>query len=365
MIYIHIPFCHRKCSYCAFYSKVESGRLKVERYVDALLEEMASRRNEQTMPVRTVYFGGGTPSILSISQLGRIVDGLRTCFDLHGVEEATLECNPEDLTPEYLDELRKLHFFNRLSVGVQSFDERLLRTINRRHSPQQAIASVRNAYDAGFENVTIDLIYGLPGQTMADWQATLAQATALPIKHISAYALTVEEGTILAAQIGQGRVTLPPESLQIEMYGALLEHLALAGFEQYEISNFSLPGYRSRHNSRYWDRTPYLGLGAAAHSFDGQRRRWNVADVERYCALHSFEEEILDEKDAYNELLMLRLRTVEGINRDKVPTAFVQQFDEGMLTMMARGWIVQEGACFLPTREGLLHADGMASELFV
>ena len=365
MIYIHIPFCHRKCSYCAFYSKVESGRLKVERYVDALLEEMASRRNEQTMPVRTVYFGGGTPSILEINELKRIVDGLRTCFDLHGVEEATLECNPEDLTPEYLDELRKLHFFNRLSVGVQSFDERLLRTINRRHSPQQAIASVRNAYDAGFENVTIDLIYGLPGQTMADWQATLAQATALPIKHISAYALTVEEGTILAAQIGQGKVTLPPESLQIEMYGALLEHLALAGFEQYEISNFSLPGYRSRHNSRYWDRTPYLGLGAAAHSFDGQRRRWNVADVERYCSLHSFEEEILDEKDAYNELLMLRLRTVEGINREKVPTAFVRRFDEGMKTMMARGWIAQEGVCFRPTREGLLHADGMASELFV
>lgn len=365
MIYIHIPFCHRKCTYCAFYSKVESGRLKVERYVDALLEEMASRRNEQTMPVRTVYFGGGTPSILEINELKRIVDGLRTCFDLHGVEEATLECNPEDLTTEYLDDLRKLHFFNRLSIGVQSFDERLLRTINRRHSPQQAIASVRNAYDAGFENVTIDLIYGLPGQTMTDWQATLAQATALPVKHISAYALTVEEGTILAAQIGQGRVTLPPESLQIEMYGALLEHLALAGFEQYEISNFSLPGYRSRHNSRYWDRTPYLGLGAAAHSFDGQRRRWNVADVERYCTLHGFEEEILDEKDAYNELLMLRLRTVEGINCDKVPTAFVRQFDEEMKTMMARGWIVQEGACFRPTREGLLHADGMASELFV
>lgn len=365
MIYIHIPFCHRKCSYCAFYSKVESGRLKVERYVDALLEEMASRRNEQTMPVRTVYFGGGTPSILEINELKRIVDGLRTCFDLHGVEEATLECNPEDLTPEYLDELRKLHFFNRLSVGVQSFDERLLRTINRRHSPQQAIASVRNAYDAGFENVTIDLIYGLPGQTMADWQATLAQATALPVKHISAYSLTVEEGTILAAQIGQGRVTLPPESLQIEMYGTLLEHLALAGFEQYEISNFSLPGYRSRHNSRYWDRTPYLGLGAAAHSFDGQRRRWNVADVERYCALHSFEEEILDEKDAYNELLMLRLRTVEGINEKAIPSQFRDGFLRKVEPMVDRGWLVYDEGCYCATYEGLLHADGMASALFV
>lgn len=365
MIYIHIPFCHRKCSYCAFYSKVESGRLKVERYVDALLEEMASRRNEQTMPVRTVYFGGGTPSILEINELKHIVDGLRTCFDLHDVEEATLECNPEDLTPEYLDELRKLHFFNRLSIGVQSFDERLLRTINRRHSPQQAIEAVLHAHEAGFENITIDLIYGLPGQSLADWQATLEQATALPVKHISAYALTLEEGTALAVQVKQGRVELPGEELLLQQYDMLYQHLTKAGFEQYEVSNFCLPGWHSQHNSRYWDRTPYLGLGAAAHSFDGQRRRWNVADVERYCTLHGFEEETLAEKDAYNELLMLRLRTAEGINCEKVPTAFVRRFDEGMKTMMARGWIVQEGACFRPTREGLLHADGMASELFV
>lgn len=365
MIYIHIPFCHRKCTYCAFYSKVEREGRKVEHYVDALLAEMADRRREQSRPVRTVYLGGGTPSILDISELRQIVDGLHANFDLSEVEEVTIECNPEDLTTEYLSGLRSLRFFNRLSIGVQSFDERLLRTINRRHTPQQAIEAVRNANDAGFENVTIDLMYGLPGQTLADWQATLEQATALPVKHISAYALTLEEGTALAVQVKQGRVALADEELLLRQYDMLCQHLTAAGFEQYEVSNFCLPGWHSRHNSRYWDRTPYLGLGAAAHSFDGQCRRWNGRMSEASVAWGVESEEVLSEEDAYNEMLMLRLRTTKGITADEVPTAFRQRFSDGMETMVERGWIEKIGSHYRPTHEGLLHADGMASELFV
>lgn len=365
MIYIHIPFCHRKCTYCAFYSKVEREGRKVEHYVDALLAEMADRRGEQLRPVRTVYLGGGTPSILGISELGRIVDGLYTNFDLSEVEEVTIECNPEDLTTEYLSGLRNLRFFNRLSIGVQSFDERLLRTINRRHTPQQAIEAVRNANDAGFENVTIDLMYGLPGQTLADWQATLEQATTLPVKHISAYALTVEDGTALALQVKQGRVVPADEELLLCQYDMLCQYLTAAGFEQYEVSNFCLPGWHSQHNSRYWDRTPYLGLGAAAHSFDGQRRRWNSRLKVESGKWTVESEEALSEEDAYNEILMLRLRTTKGITADEVPTAFSPRFSDGMETMVERGWIEKIGSRYRPTREGLLHADGMASELFV
>ena len=212
-------------------------------------------------PVRTVYFGGGTPSLLSIRQLGKIVDALREYYDVSNTEEVTLEANPEDLSLPYLKELKELRFFNRLSIGVQSFHDDDLRMLNRRHSATQAIEAVTNAQTAGFDNVSLDLIYGLPGQTDADWLDNLAQAGRLGVTHLSAYFLTIEEDTILAGQVARGTVKPASEDETLRHYKTMLSWVKENGFEQYEISNFCRPGFRARHNSRYWDRTPYLGAG--------------------------------------------------------------------------------------------------------
>lgn len=352
MIYIHVPFCHRKCTYCAFFSKAESGKWKVDSYVDALLVEMEDRKREQAHPIKTVYFGGGTPSILPVSELERIVEGLYRCFDLSHLEEMTLEANPEDLTLDYLSALRRLGF-NRLSIGVQSLDDKVLRMLNRRHTAQQAIQAVAEARSAGFENISVDFIYGI----LENLEGLENLVILENVTHVSAYALTVEPGTALAVQVEQGRVVLPDEEAVVWQYHALHEQLTRAGFGQYEVSNYARPGYESKHNSRYWDRTPYLGLGPAAHSFDGQHRLWNNPDG-------TFEQETLTPVDAYNELLMTSLRTLRGLPLAAVPEGQKERLLRGMQPYMDCGWIVLKDNCFCPTTEGLLHADGMAAALF-
>lgn len=352
MIYIHVPFCHRKCTYCAFFSKAESGKWKVDSYVDALLVEMEDRKGEQAHPIKTVYFGGGTPSILPVSELERIVERLHRCFDLSHLEEMTLEANPEDLTLDYLSALRRLGF-NRLSIGVQSLDDKVLRMLNRRHTAQQAIQAVAEARSAGFENISVDFIYGI----LENLEGLENLVILENVTHVSAYALTVEPGTALAVQVEQGRVVLPDEEAVVWQYHALHEQLTRAGFGQYEVSNYARPGYESKHNSRYWDRTPYLGLGPAAHSFDGQHRLWNNPDG-------TFEQETLTPVDAYNELLMTSLRTVRGLPLAAVPEGQKERLLRGMQPYMDCGWIVLKDNCFCPTTEGLLHADGMAAALF-
>lgn len=364
MIYIHVPFCHRKCTYCAFYSKpvVSSSALKgatpgtgeelLSQYVDALIEEMRQRRQEQAHPIRTIYFGGGTPSILAISDLERIIKALHENFDLSQIEEVTLEANPEDLTEDYLHGLRGLGLINRLSIGIQSLDDDMLRFIGRRHTASQALAAVENAHTAGFSNLSVDFIYGLPVDSpfsIFNFQL---------VSHVSAYALTVEPGTALAVQVEQGRVALPGEDDVVRQYEMLCKMLGERGFEQYEVSNFCRPGMASRHNSRYWDRTPYLGLGPGAHSFDGCRRRWNKPDG-------TFEQEILSEADAFNELLMTALRTTRGLPLAQVPDKYKERLHRGIQPYVDCGWIVLRDNSFCPTREGLLHADGMAAALFV
>lgn len=357
MIYLHVPFCHRKCTYCAFYS-VASQRL-VHDYVDALLVEMKHRRGEQAHPIKTVYFGGGTPSLLPLDEMARIVDGLRGNFDLSQVEEATIECNPEDLTPAYLDGLKQLGLFNRISLGIQSLDDNVLRLIGRRHTARQALDAVENAHCAGFQNISVDFIYGIvPIETIVPIDY---------ITHISAYSLTVEEGTALDVQVRQGRVVLPDEDEVVRQYHALNKAFVAAGFRQYEVSNYARPGLESRHNSRYWDRTPYLGLGPAAHSFDGHCRRWNVNNVAAYFSdpIGSFSFENLTDADAYNELLMTSLRTVKGLSLLSVPEEYNERLHQGMRPYVDCGWIVLKDNHYSPTAEGLLHADGMASELFI
>ena len=377
MIYIHIPFCHRKCTYCAFYSKpVDSGQWAMGSYVDALLEEMRQRRNEQAHPIKTVYFGGGTPSILPIGQLARIVEGLRHCFDLSQVEEVTLEANPEDLTPQYLETLAALGFFNRLSIGVQSLDDEVLRLLNRRHTAQQALDAVENAHRAGFANISVDFIFGIKDRKDFKDIKDIKDA----VTHVSAYALTVEPGTALAVQVEQGRVVLPDEDEVVRQYHALRQQLTAAGFEQYEVSNYAKPGFVSRHNSRYWNRTPYLGLGPAAHSFDGTCRRWNSASIESYIKVLNdgkglkdfkdlYQEETLTEADAVNETLMTALRTTRGVVESTLPEEYKKRLHLAMQPYVDCGWIVVRseagGMRYEPTVEGLLHADGMAAALFV
>ena len=368
MIYVHVPFCHRKCTYCAFYSKVESGKWKVESYVDALLKEMELRKKEQAHPIKTVYFGGGTPSILPVDQLTRIVEGLHRCFDLSQVEEMTLEANPEDLTPGYLSALRRLGF-NRLSIGVQSLDDQVLRMLNRRHTAAQALEAVEAAHRAGFDNISVDFIFGLPDISTFNFQLSTL------VTHVSAYALTVEPGTALAMQVELGRVTLPDEDEVVRQYHALHDQLEAAGFRQYEVSNYARPGFESMHDSRYWDRTPYLGLGPAAHSFDGKHRRWNVSDVSTYTKVLNdlkalkdpndlndlSQEEHLTATDAYNELLMTALRTVRGLPVSAVP----EEEKKKLQPYLDCSWLVLQDGFYRPTTEGLLHADGMAASLFV
>ena len=359
MIYVHVPFCHRKCTYCAFYSRPAAGRHSVSLYVDGLLGEMERRRGEQDHEIQTVYFGGGTPSLLPLPELARIVEGLRRWFDVSHVQEATIEANPEDLTSDYLRGLAGLHFFNRLSIGVQSLDDGMLRLLNRRHTARQALDAVENAVAAGFHNISVDFIYGLPGLA--------APAVHLPscVMHVSAYALTVEPGTALAAQVGQGRVALPGDDEVVRQYHAVRQRLAAEGFEQYEVSNYARPGHRSRHNSRYWDRTPYLGLGPAAHSFDGRRRQWN-SPMDAESGTWSVEnEELLTDADAYNELLMTALRTTDGLALGAVPEGHKERLHCGMQPYVDCGWIVFSAGRYVPTAEGLLHADGIAAALFV
>lgn len=338
--------------------------------MDALCRELALRQHTMDHPIRTVYFGGGTPSILAPEQLAQIVETLRSNYDLSHTEEVTLEANPEDLTPQYLEALRAMGFFNRLSIGIQSFHDEDLRLLNRRHDGRQALQAVENAVEAGFSNISIDLIYGLPGQGLSAWRDNLDRVATLPVQHLSAYALTLEKGTILEKQVEQGRVATATEGEVLDHYESLLEWARSNGFVQYEISNFSKPGFRARHNSRYWNRTPYLGVGAAAHSFDGEYRRWNVADVGQYVASAAIghiahEEEQLGLKDAHNEYVMTALRTVEGIEKSQVALPFVTRLKESIARFVAAGLIEDTPTHYRPTHQGLLHADGIAAELFI
>ena len=376
MIYLHVPFCHRKCAYCAFYSVAGGDR---DAYIEALCCEIKARHlffGSANWRPKTLYVGGGTPSLLTVEQLQRLTDTLRTWFDLSGLEETTIECNPEDLTEAYLEQLQALQLFDRVSIGVQSFDDSQLRRMNRRHTAQQARDAILNADKVGFKKLSVDLIYGLPQQTTTDWEHELSEIEALnrhlshPIGHLSCYALTLEAGTILERQVQNGQVVLPTDDRQVEHYEALCRWSATTGYHQYEISNFAQKGQSSRHNSRYWNRTPYLGLGAAAHSFDGHCRRWNVADVARYTASAmagpvEYEEEELTVRDAYNEYVMTALRTTAGIDRSQIPAPMTAHLDSAIRPFVDNAWITETATHYCPTPSGLLMADHMAADLFV
>jgi oxygen-independent coproporphyrinogen-3 oxidase len=324
-IYIHVPFCKQRCTYCDFYTEVAPN--SIQAFVDALIVEIDHRKNYlDNAIIETIYFGGGTPSALTIEQLHNILDVIKNNFQIQVDAEITIEANPDDLSDTYFEGLQTLPF-NRLSMGIQSFNDEELRFVNRRHNAAQAIAAVARAKEYGFTNISIDLIYGLPKQSFEQWQLNVQQAIALQVKHISAYGLTYEEGTKLWRQRAKSIVVETPDELMIQMSDYLRDTLRNNGYEAYEISNFALPGFRSRHNSSYWKMIPYLGLGPSAHSYDGISRQWNVASIKKYvhAITHStpyFEKEMLSSNDNYNDYVMVALRTSEGIDTEKLKLVF-------------------------------------------
>jgi oxygen-independent coproporphyrinogen-3 oxidase len=326
-IYIHIPFCKQRCTYCDFYKETGSNNNQIDAFVDALIQEIQLRKSYLNGDdISTVYFGGGTPSVLNFNQFKKIFNVIYNCFNVEDDAEITMEANPDDLTEVYLKTLSPLPF-NRLSIGIQSFNDAHLKKINRRHDAQQAKDAVINARKHGFKNISIDLIYALPGQTIDDWKYQLEEAFKLNVEHISAYGLTYEEGTALWKQRNKGLVKVTEDEVTLQMFDYMRLQMSEKGFESYEISNYAKPGFRSRHNSAYWQFIPYLGLGPSAHSFDGKSRQWNIASVQKYLQgitvlKPSFEKEILSEQDFYNDFIMVSLRTSEGIDLIRLKNRF-------------------------------------------
>ena len=360
-IYIHIPFCKTRCKYCDFFSTTHLE--KRSQYVEALLAEMKDRvaiaHSEASnspqgvqYPISTIYIGGGTPSTLEVEQLRRLGEEvMRLAGDEAKGErrEITLEANPGDITLEKATAWRAIGI-NRLSMGIQSFDDDLLRLIGRRHTAEQAREAVAIAQAAGFDNISIDLMYALPSQTMEQWQRDVAEALQLGVQHISTYGLIYEEGTVLTALLERGHITPVDEDTEIQMYDYLVEQLTANGFEHYEVSNFALPNRRSKHNSNYWNNTPYIGLGAGAHSYDGTTRSWNISDIDAYieqAMAHNLqpEQEILTEEQRHTERVMLGLRTNQGISSSEIDLSKAMPYIE-------QGLLMQKGERIMATTKG-------------
>ena len=328
-IYIHIPFCKQRCTYCDFYTEVAPQF--IPKFIDTLINEIALRQEYlQNEVINTIYFGGGTPSVLSIEQFSLIFNTISSNFTVDVNAEITLEANPDDLTVEFLESLRILPF-NRLSIGIQSFDDVDLKRINRRHTAIQAIEAVRNAQKVGFDNISIDLIYGLPFQTLKSWENQLDVALNLNIQHISAYGLTYEVGTKLYKQRENNEIETVNDDTMNEMYLLLVNKTKESGFEAYEISNFARPNFRSQHNSAYWKQESYIGIGPSAHSYNISSRQWNVSSITEYVnaiedGLPLFELEELSLNDKYNDYIMVSLRTAEGVDLNFIAQNFGSEY---------------------------------------
>jgi oxygen-independent coproporphyrinogen-3 oxidase len=370
-LYIHIPFCASRCIYCGFYS---TTRLDLrQQYVDALIRELVEvgqSKMSKDDSISTVYLGGGTPSQLTIPQLHQLFDAIYIYNKVEPDAEVTIEMNPDDVSVPYADALRQLGI-NRVSMGAQTFDDERLRWLNRRHTVAQVGQAVKILRAAGIRNISIDLMYGFPDETIDDFVHDIDEVIKLDVEHISAYCLMIEEGTELYRRYGDKRVREyddSKEETERKMYELLIDKLTAAGYEHYEISNFARPGFRSRHNSSYWTGVPYIGLGAAAHSFDGHLRSWNVSDIRQYIAAVNRDERLNEEEelsatDFYNERVMLGLRTCEGV-------------DLSALSDDERNYCIQEAQPFLSddillltdnrlvlTRKGLFVSDYVISSL--
>lgn len=371
-IYIHIPFCKKACNYCNFHFST-SLRTKKD-MLDALKKELILQKNYiKGENISTIYFGGGTPSLLSASELNEIFE---TIYKIHSVTEnpeITIEANPDDLMRDYLDDLKRETPVNRFSIGVQSFFDTDLIFMNRAHNAEQADAAIKYAQDIGFTNLTIDLIYGVPTSDNERWKENLDKAVSYNLPHISSYALTVESGTALYSQIKKKKIAPVEDEKTAQQFDILLQTLRLNGYEQYEISSFARAGYRARHNSNYWLGEKYMGIGPSAHSFNGVSRQWNVENNPGY--IKSIAEniipmtlEMLTTDQRYNEYVMTRMRTVWGCDVQEITEKFGEKyklyFEKTAEKFIECFWIIKTENIFLLTDAGKLMADFIARELF-
>ncbi|MFV0147737.1 radical SAM family heme chaperone HemW [Empedobacter falsenii] len=369
-IYIHIPFCKQKCSYCDFH--FSTNLHNKSNLVKAINKELLLRKNEISQPLETIYFGGGTPSILSEIELESIFETIFKNYSTQNLKEVTLEANPDDLNQEKLKFLKSTPI-NRFSIGVQSFFEEDLQLMNRAHNAQEAEQSIKLVQDFGFDNITIDLIYGSSTTTNDMWMKNLQQAINLNVPHISSYALTVEEKTILDHQIKKGITKPVDEDRQNEQFQLLVDTLTSNNFIQYEISNFGKENYFSLHNSNYWKGIHYMGIGPSAHSYNGKSRAWNIANNTKYIqAINQNnlpqETEVLNEAERFNEMIMIGLRTIYGIDVDRINSEFSQPildlFYQEINQLIKENLIIQQENKIILKPESKFFADGIASRLF-
>lgn len=371
-IYIHVPFCAQRCAYCDFYS--QTNHTYKDTYVESVVRELGERagyvRGES---IETIYFGGGTPSRLTADDFARIFNAIEFHFDLSTCREVTFEANPDDLTEAYLRSIRMLPF-NRISLGVQSFSNSDLCQLNRRHDRQKAIDTVHRCRKTGLTNISIDLMYGLPGQTTEAWELNLEEAFGLGVPHFSAYHLSYEEGTPLYRAMKKGAVCPVDEDTSALLYSILTEKAKEAGYVHYEISNFCFPGCFSKHNTSYWMGKKYLGVGPSAHSYDGSSRQWNVASLPQYCnaLLHNrsyFEQEFPTVPMRYNEYVMTALRTMWGVEISCLQDAFgkdyVRYFDERAQPYLQCGKLQQTGNTIRIPEETFFTSDGIICDLMI
>lgn len=376
-LYVHIPFCVSRCIYCGFYSTV--GIDKRDEYLDALQKEIEIRKEYLNEDINTIYIGGGTPSALSNKQLerlfriiGKFVEEKNKCRITENKEfEFTIECNPNDLDDEKIDLLRE-SLVNRVSMGVQTFDDSRLKFIKRRHNSAQAKKVFCKLRKAGFGNISIDLMFGFPNQTIDEWGKDIDEAIGLQPEHLSVYSLMIEEGTPLYNLVAAGKVKEIDEEESLAMYKLLCKKMEESGYEHYEISNFAKHGCHSRHNISYWRDIPYMGIGAAAHSYDGLSRQWNISDLNKYIdeigkGKVSFEREIIDETTHFNDIITTATRTAEGISLEKIKREFGDKYLNNLMNEakkhIANGMLEIADNNLRLTKEGVFISDSIMSDL--
>ncbi len=367
-IYVHIPFCRQSCIYCNFYFK--NGNKQSEELVNALLKEIDLKVNKMPFNLETLYFGGGTPSYIAPELIQRLLDKVMKISNYPQLAEVTLEANPDDISRENLEKWKAMGI-NRLSMGVQSFFDHHLKWMNRAHRAEQAEQAILLAREMGFE-LSIDLIFGIPGSTAEEWSFNLEKAVAYDIQHLSCYSLTLEDNTPWKKLVNSQKYPMPSDELASEQFICAMEFLSKKGWLHYEISNYCRPGFMAKHNTSYWQGKPYIGLGPSAHSFDGESRSWNIADLNGYVQAVNEgrvpeEREILGNSEKHNEYLMTGLRTVWGVELGKIrgfgfdTTDLLKQLEQ----YANEGMVVKEGETYTLSREGKLYADSIAASLFV
>ncbi len=371
-IYIHVPYCKTKCPYCDFYSVTR--RDSESAFVQALLKEIKLQSNFPVeKKIQTLYFGGGTPSLIKTEELKQIYEALYEYFHIAEDAEITIECNPDDVSSSFFKALKSIGF-NRLSLGIQSFHKDELEFLGRRHDTAQNDLALQRALEEGFQNISIDLIYGLPGSTPGKWEETLEKAFIYPFKHLSAYHLTIEPGTVFSEKLRKGELQEVTEENSLEQFRLLMDYARKNGFKHYEISGFAKPGYYSRHNTSYWMQESYLGLGPSAHSYDGKTRQWNVSNIKLYNeslmnGKIPCKKETLTIRDNFNEYLITRLRTQWGVNLGEMEQKFGKPYKNYFLKasryFIDNHYLQQNGDQITLTRDGKFISDAIFREMIL